>query len=49
MDEWARVEGTMLGSRFLSNMQREHPVLHGCRPHPLHVYWFEFGISTQLV
>jgi len=46
--EWARVGGTMLGSGFLCSMQRQGPVLHGCRPRPLlHACWFQIGIGTE--
>lgn len=46
--EWARVGGTMLGTGFLCGMQRQGPVLHGCRPRPLlHACWFQIGIVTE--
>lgn len=46
--EWTRVGGTMLGSGFLCNMQRQGPVLHGCRPRPLlHARWVQIGIVTE--
>lgn len=39
----------MLGTDFLCNMERQDPVLHGCRPRPLlHACWFRIGFATEL-